>query len=83
MQVVGVVKGKESAVEIKIYITLKIGLIFKMCFFLHMLQKLFFYAGCQFLHITDVLPCWIEDWNKHLECLFWFWYPLLTPKFQG
>lgn len=57
MQVVGVVKGKESAVETKIYITLKIGLIFKMCFFLHMLQKLFFYAGCQFLHITDVLPC--------------------------
>ena len=39
MQVVGGVKGKESALKTKIYITLKIGLIFRMCFLLHMLQK--------------------------------------------
>ena len=32
MQVVGGMKGKESAVEMKIYVTLKIGLIFRMCF---------------------------------------------------
>lgn len=57
MQVIGGVKGKKSAVETKIYITLKIGLIFRMRFLLHMLQKLFFYAGCHFLQITDVPSC--------------------------